>query len=406
MRESTLLGALGQVGSGEAGAIFRGFIRDAVRSSFIDVMLDEVNSLCGPKYRPLGKQHYRAGSANGVCVLEGRGEHIVRPRVRRKAGGGGSEEVRLESYDAAQNADAVKEAILRALTAGVSGRDQRRLYPESPLTSKSSASRLWVSEGLKKIEELRGREIGGESFFGLMLDGICLSDDITAIVGIGMTCDGRKIMLDFQIGSSENSEVCDDLLDRLARRGFRPVERLFSVLDGSDALRRSVLARYPDAVIQRCLIHKERNLRGCLSKRHHGALSGYFKRLRDAQGPEAGREIYNELREFLASKNLNALASIDEAGEDIIALHLIDAPATLNISLLSTNFIENSFRNVRAKTGRVKRWRAETAQAERWLAYGLLEAERGFRRMRGWKDIPELVKKLEKPKLPATDKAG
>ncbi len=406
MLEGTLLNELGQVGSGEAGAIFREFIRGAVVSSFMDVMLEEVESLCGPSYRPLaGNQPYRSGSAPGVCILEGYSERVVRPRVRRKTAGG-SEEMRLESYNAAKDASTVREAILRALVTGVSGRDQRRLYPESPMTSKSSVSRLWVKEGAKKIEELRGREIRGEFFFGLMLDGIYLSGDLTAVVAIGMTRDGRKIVLDFQVGSSENREVCDDLLDRLVRRGFKPVERLFSILDGSDALKGSVLAHYPDAVTQRCLIHKERNIRGCLSKRHYSELFDYFKRLRDAQGAETGREIYKELREFLASKNLKALASLEEAGEDIIALHLIDAPATLNVSLLSTNFIENSFRNVRAKTGRVKRWRSETDQAERWLAYGLLEAERGFRRMKGWKDIPKLVEKLKKPDQPAQRKAA
>jgi putative transposase len=400
MMEATLLEALGQAGEGEVGAIFREYMRMAVISSFTDVMMKEVAVLCGPRYQPSGeKSAYRAGSAPGVCVLEGRTERVERPRVRRKTTDG-SEEIRLESYGAAKDAGAVREAILRALMANVSGRDQKFLYPESPLTSKSSVSRLWVKEGVRKVEELRGRELSGERFFGLMLDGIRLSGDLTAVVAIGMTCDGRKIVLDFQVGSSENREVCDDLLDRLVRRGFSPVERLFSVLDGADALKGSVLTHYPDAVTQRCLIHKERNIRGYLSMRHHAALYGYFKRLRNAQGPEAAREIYGELRDFLASKNMNALNSLEEAGEDIIALHLIDAPASLNVSLLSTNFIENSFRNVRAKIGRVKRWRAETAQAERWLAYGLLEAEKGFRRMKGWEDIPKLVERLKKKESP------
>ncbi|MEI6423814.1 MAG: transposase [Lentisphaerota bacterium] len=406
MQELTMLEALGQVGSGEAGEIFRKFIRGAVMSSFVDVMQEEVEALCGPKYRPLGEEDaYRSGSAPGICVLEGRMERVERPRVRRKTVAG-SEEIRLESYGAAKDAGAVKEAILRAFAANVSGRDQRRLYPESPFTSKSSVSRLWAKEGVRKVEELRSRELSGESFFGLMLDGIMLSGDLTAVVAIGMTCDGRKLVLDFQVGSSENREVCDDLLDRLSSRGFRPVERLFSILDGSDALRGSVLAHYPDAVPQRCLIHKEKNIRGYLSRRHHPALCGYFKRLRMVQGPEAAREIYGELRDFLASKNMNALSSLEEAGEDIIALHLINAPASLNVSLLSTNFIENSFRNVRAKIGRVKRWRTETAQAERWLAYGLMEAERGFRRMKGWKDIPKLVEKLRRHDQPAQKNAA
>jgi transposase-like protein len=406
MKEVTLLGELSQADESEAGSIFREYIRGAVLSMTIDVMLKEVETLCGPSYRPLaGNQPYRSGSAPGVCVLEGRSERVVRPRVRRKTAGG-SEEMRLESYSAAKDAGAVREALLRAFAANVSGRDQKRLYPESPLTSKSYVSRLWVKEGLKKVEELRGRELSGESFFGLMLDGIKLSDDLTAVVAIGMTCDGRKLVLDFQIGGSENREVCDDLVRRIVSRGFRPVERLYTVLDGADALKGSVLALYPDAVTQRCLIHKERNIRGYLSKRHYSDLSGYFRRLRNAQGPEAAREIYRELHAFLALKNATALQSLEEAGEDIIALHLIDAPATLNVSLLSTNFIENSFRNVRAKIGRVKRWRTETAQAERWLSYGLLEAEMGFRRMKGWKDIPKLVEKLKKPELPAQEKAA
>ncbi|MEI9479721.1 MAG: transposase [Deltaproteobacteria bacterium] len=406
MKEATMLEALGQVGDGEAGEIFRGFIREAVRSSFIDVMLTEVETLCGPSYRPLaGNAPYRSGSAPGVCILEGRSERVDRPRVRRKTAEG-SKEVHLESYAAAKEAGAVREALLRAFAANVSGRDQKRLYPESPLTSKSYVSRLWVKEGLKKVEELRGRELSGESFFGLMLDGIKLSDDLTVVVAIGMTCDGRKLVLDFQIGGSENREVCDDLLRRIVSRGFKPVERLYTVLDGSASLKGAVLVLYPDAVTQRCLIHKERNIRGYLSKRHYSELAGYFRRLRNAQGPEAAREIYGELHAFLAAKNANALQSLEEAGEDIIALHLIDAPATLNVSLLSTNFIENSFRNVRAKIGRVKRWRAETGQAERWLAYGLLEAERGFRRMRGYEDIPKLVEKLKKSELPAQKKAA
>ena len=58
------------------------------------------------------------------------------------------------------------------------------------------------------------------------------------------------------------------------------------------------------------------------------------------------------------------------------------------------------------KTGRVKRWRAETDQAERWIAYGLLDAERGFRRMRGYEDIKKLLEKLKKPDQPAQEKAA
>ena len=94
--------------------------------------------------------------------------------------------------------------------------------------------------------------------------------------------------------------------------------------------------------------------------------------------------------------NAEALKSLHEAGDDLIALHRLEVPNTLHASLLSTNLIENSFRNTRRKIGRVTRFRAETDQASRWLAYALTEVEKGFRRIRGHKDLPALVAALER----------
>ena len=96
----------------------------------------------------------------------------------------------------------------------------------------------------------------------------------------------------------------------------------------------------------------------------------------------------------LMDKNAAALDSLREAGEELITLHRLDVPSTLHVSLLSTNLIENSFRNTRRKLGRVTRFRAETDQASRWLAAALLEAEKGFRRLMGYKDLPRLAEAL------------
>lgn len=149
-------------------------------------------------------------------------------------------------------------------------------------------------------------------------------------------------------------------------------------------------------MIQRCLVHKERNIRGKLSKRHWGELARMFKRLRQVQGQQAGEEVVAELVAFLKPLNAEALNSLQEAGDELIALHRLNAPSTLHRSLLSTNAIENAFRNTRRKLGRVTRFRAETDQATRWLAYALTEAEKGFRRISGHRDLPQLLKALEK----------
>ena len=122
---------------------------------------------------------------------------------------------------------------------------------------------------------------------------------------------------------------------------------MLAILDGSDALRSVIKEFFPDSVIQRCLVHKERNIRSKLSKRHWSELARLFKRLREVQGKEAAEEVVRELGTFLKPLNAEALKSLHEAGDDLIALHSLNVPNTLHRNLLSTNAIENSFRNTR-----------------------------------------------------------
>ncbi len=205
-------------------------------------------------------------------------------------------------------------------------------------------------------------------------------------------------MLDFEIGASENASVATTLCERLAARGFGPQEgcRLLCVFDGAKALRKGALRVFGDPIFQRCLVHKERNLQRYLSKRHWGELARLMERLRKAQGAQDGREARAELGRFLKGRNAQALESLEEAGEELIALHLLNVPNTLYRNLLSTNIIENSIRNMRRKLGRVTRWREETDQAPRWLALALTELEKGFNRLAGYRDLPELARALRR----------
>lgn len=399
MDQFSELRRLGQIDSGEAGEIFREFLRGKVRESLVNIMAEEVAELCGPKHRPSrDAECRRAGSAKGAVLHEGRREEVVRPRVRRTHGDGATEEVRLATYESAKESGQLDAMLVAALMAGTSGREMQCVHPGSPKTSKSSVSRLWAKEGAKLVAELRDRDIASREWLVLMLDGIRLSRDQLAVVALGITSDGEKHILDFELGGSENGEVCRDLVSRLVARGFEAPHGLLAVLDGADALKNAVLAFFPNAVIQRCLVHKERNIRARLSKRDWGELARLFKRLREVQGESAGREAYREIEEFLEGKNASALASLREAGDEVIALHRLDVPSTLHVSLLSTNLIENSFCNVRRKIGRVTRFRAETDQASRWLAAALLDVEKGFRRLIGYKDLPRLAEALERRK--------
>jgi transposase-like protein len=361
-----------------------------------EVLAAEVTELCGPKHKPNESTSYRAGSSPGRVLYEGEREEIVRPRVRKRAADGSSEEVELSTYRTANDPEQLQQAVIQAVVSGVSTRQVREVKPKSPGVGRSNVSQLWQEAGSRLVDELRSRDLSTQHWCVLMLDGIRLSQDQTAVVAIGITSDGQKQVLDFALGSSESLEVTKELLSRLVSRGFRCQHRLFAVLDGSTALRTAVKEFFPDSVIQRCLVHKERNIKGKLSKRHWGELSRLFRRLRGVQGSTAAGEVLADIEAFVKPLNAEAFKSLHEAGEDLLALHRLEVPSTLHGSLLSTNAIENSFLNVRRKLGRVTRFRAETDQASRWLAYGLLEAEKGFHRIKGYQDLSALVSALQR----------
>jgi len=390
MNNVSLIELLAQAEDSEVGEAVESFLRTAARMAFTTALFQEVESLCGRAYHPSSEnEHQRAGSAPGRYFFGTDEEPIRRPRVRKNG-----KEVRLKAYEAAQSRGALHDAMLRAFMAGIPSREQKRMFKGATGTSHGEVSRLWQKEGERCIEELRKRDLSKADYVVLMLDGIGLGNDLCAVVALGITVDGEKHILDFQIGASENLEVCSDLLHRIEARGFSPRRRLLAVTDGSKALRKGIRKKWPDSIIQRCLIHKARNIKGYLSYRHHGEVDRFFRRLRKAEGLETAEEVVKELQIFLKGKNAQALASLEEAGDELLAVHRLGAPSTLNPTLLNTNCIENPFRNVRAKIRRVSRWRPETQMASKWLAYALLEAERGFRRINNCKDMKMLAKIL------------
>jgi len=397
-----------QADDADLGVVFRDWMRGMARRTVLRVFEAQTQALCGALYRPdEGAQCYRAGSAPGTILHEGRKDEVRRPRVRRRKEDGQTEEVRLSAYEAAQEPGHLEEMLLRALCAGVSTRGQKEVYPDSPSNSKSSVSRLWMREGARMLDEFRARDIARKDWLVLMLDGVKLANELWAVVALGIAQDGTKHMLDFEAGASENAAVATALCERLAERGFAPKAgcRLLCVFDGAKALRKAARKVWGDPVFQRCLVHKERNLRKYLSKRHWGALAGLMGRLRKVQSEQDAREALAELRTFLEGKNAEALASLEEAGEELIALHLLEVPNTLHRNLLSTNIIENAIRNMRGKLGRVTRWREETDQPRRWLAMALTETEKGFRKLAGYRDLPWLARALMRKDKAVADAA-
>jgi transposase-like protein len=343
----------------------------------------------------------RAGSADSVVYLGESREALKRPRVRAYGADGGSEEVTLNSWKAAQDPGQWEEATMRAVLCGVSTRDMACLKADQLKgSSRSAVCRLWQKRAAVLVQELQESDLSGFQMLVLMVDAVVLSKDIVVTVALGIDTQGRKQVLGFRVGATENQQVCTELLESLHQRGLRQAESrlMLAVLDGSDALRNAVVRQFPGAMIQRCLVHKERNLRGYLSKRHWAELARLFARLRKAQGSRQAREEAQRIRVFLSDKNAQARESFEEAGDDLLRLFSLEVPNTLNRSLLSTNCIENVFKNLRRHLGRVCRWRSSTDQADLWMASGLKLAQMGFHCIRGVSDLPALIHALEKAK--------
>jgi putative transposase len=400
VKENIQSAASAQVVAAENRDLFMTLLRDSLRSVAEQMLFEEVSALCGPSHYPQpGATYRRAGTEAGVCHAQGRREAIIRPRVRRRGADGAEREHVLASYQAISAPANNAARVVTALRAGMSTRSQA--WASDGVMSKSAASRHWIAATAAKVTELRERDLRGVEFFGLMLDGVALAADAVVVVALGLTRDGHKMVLDFEPGASENSAVAKALVARLQARGFAPMSghRLFAVLDGSAPLHTAVLATWPDTIIQRCVVHKERNLHGYLRRGDHAEASRLWRRLRLAEGEAAGRESLGDLRRFVATRNAAALASLDEAGDQLIALHRLDVPATLHVSLLSTNAIENVMRNYRGQTAKVTRWNNATDQISRWTATALLHVETGFRSIKGHTDLPKLIQRLALPSL-------
>lgn len=385
----------------ESSAALRDYLRASARQALRSVIDEEVAALCGPRHHPDAEaEHRRAGSAPSYVMVNGKHEPMERPRVRKRvdASSGKGAEVTLKSWKLAQNQDEWEDAMMRAVLCSVSTRDMPSLREsEVARESRSSISRLWQRKSAELVKEQQDSDLSGIDLVVLMLDAVVLSGGMVATTALGIDCDGRKHVLGFRIGSSENQQVCEDLLGALSGRGLKaPAERrLLVVLDGSLALKNAVLAHYPHVLIQRCLVHKERNLRGYLPRKHWAELARLFKRLRLSQGPDGAKEAVDDIERFLANKNAQARASLEEAGSELLVLHRLNVSNELSISLLSTNCIENVFKNLRRHIGRVSRWRENTTQGDRWMASGLLLAAKGFHRIKGYEKLEELMRALE-----------
>jgi len=349
----------------------------------IEVLEEERTEVCGPRYRHTEERTaQRGGRVPSSLVLGGRLVNVKRPRVRTTSG----KEMSLPSWGAWSARDPLEERAIEQMLVGVSTRKYRRSLEEMPEalvgrgTSRSAVSRRFVRGTSRKLANLMERDLSDLNLKVLMLDGVHYAGDHVIVAGVGIDGEGRKHVLGLWEGATENKATCTALLEDLVARGLPTDRAILVVIDGGKALYRavrSVLGRR--ALIQRCQEHKKRNVLDAFKAEDH----------------ERAERMLTNLVRSLDEQHPGAAASLREGLEDLLTVKRLGlGGSSLERTLSSTNVIENLIGQVRELSGRVKRWKSGR-MILRWSAAGALEAERGFRRLKGYRQMTKLVVALQ-----------
>jgi transposase-like protein len=357
------------------------------------VIEDEVRRRVGPRHQPdAGSSCLRWGQQPGYVVFAGQKVGVERPRVRTRQG----EEVPLDSYARLQHDGRRQRAVREGIVAGLTSRNYRRAVDsvlEGYGIEKSSVSRQFVAASAGQLKKLYEKKLEELDLVAILIDGIHLGKQVL-VVALGIETSGEKHVLGLWQGATENTAVVKELLEDLVARGLNPERRYLFVIDGAKALRAAIERVFGErAEVQRCQIHKRRNVKEHLPKSAQGDTD---RRIRNAYAMTDYTAAKAELEKIfrqLERINPSAARSLEEGLEETLTVHRLGVGTLLRRTLASTNPIESCLSTVERVARNVKRWRAGD-HALRWTATGLLEAERNFRRVKGYRELEILQRKL------------
>jgi transposase-like protein len=256
--------------------------------------------------------------------------------------------------------------------------------------SKSAASRRFVALSAAKMQEWMSADLSKLNLLVIQIDGLHIKDELVMVAAVGIDAEGHKHPLALVEGATENTATVQTLLDDLVARGLDPdISRLF-ILDGAKALSKAVRNTFgKHALIQRCQIHKSRNILDRLPKRLHTSTKKALRQAWEMGDADKGEKLLRNLARRLEKEAPGVSGSILEGIDEILTVTRLGLPDDLRRSLACTNIIENMMGTIRRVTRNVKRWR-NAKMALRWTAAGMMEAKKGFRRIRAYKQLPYL----------------
>jgi len=318
---------------------------------------------------------------------------IDRPRLRGKD----NKEIPLATLQAFRDLRGMRSSVMKNMVLGISSRNYEETvecFVKGYGIKKSSVSRHFVKATAEQMREFLERDLTGLDLVAIFIDGIALKGHLV-VVALGLDKGGRKHVLGLWQGATENATICGSLLEDMARRGLNTGKDYLFVLDGSKALRSAVSRQYgSDVAVQRCQQHKRRNVLDHLPKKHQHAIDARTSAAYKMADYDEARKSLQLTVKYLEKLNPSAAASLKEGLEETLTIHKFGITGLLRKTLSTTNPIESCFSVTKTITGRVKRWRGDE-MVQRWAVASLLRAEKKFKRVKGYKEIPKLIAALQ-----------
>jgi transposase-like protein len=369
----------------------------------LELLMDaEAEQRCGRRYgREEGRTNVRWGRENGTAILTGGKVEVSRPRIRawRNMNGAGGE-VQLETYKAMNREELMDGPLMASILSGVSTRQYAKILSrglEAKGVSKSAISRKAIAATKPTVEQFRKRSLDQLDLVALLFDGIHIAKK-QMIVSIGIDMNGRKHVLGLHLGATESDVVCRDLIRDLVDRGLSCEKEYLFVIDGSTALVKAIHARFgQNTAIQRCQEHKIRDVLAYVPvKRRREVREKMQAAYNQASEKEALKRLA-KIRAELAAFSQNAVGAITEGMYETVTVLRLGISGLLRQSLRTTNIIESAFSSVRRYMGRVTKFKDEE-QVYLWVTRSLIEAEKHFRVLPGYRQLSSLRDKLLKAK--------
>src|SRR5438046_2469355 len=246
---------------------------------------------------------------------------VRRPIRRTRLRTSDQREQRLGSYELFQRSGPLQAGVWDKMMRGLSTRNYGAVVKDFQSAygiEKSAVSENFIEASREKVKQLMERPLGELRLCAVLIDGTPFKDR-QMIVALGVGCDGRKTVLGLREGATENATVVGALLSDLLERGLDFSTPRLYVLDGSKALHTAVRRHAGEsAFIQRCQVHKKRNVVDHLPEEHKAdvrrKLQNAYAMADYADAKRALDRLHRELMDF----NPSAARSLEEGMEETL----------------------------------------------------------------------------------------